>query len=83
MKPKYLLMASLLAGVYAQAQTQTHTPGQSRQAAKSVVAACKSDIQQLCPGKTGQAAQQCLQSNQQKLSSECKSAMPSPASPRG
>jgi hypothetical protein len=84
MKPIYLiLVASLLAGEVTQAQTQTQTPQQRKQAAKAVASACKGDIQQLCPGKTGQAAQQCLQSNEQKLSSECKSAMSNAAPPKG
>jgi hypothetical protein len=82
MKPIYLvLVTSLLAGNYALAQTQT--PEQRREAAKAVASACKTDIQQLCNGKTGQAAQQCLQANEQKLSSECKSAMSSSSPPKG
>jgi hypothetical protein len=92
MKPIYLvLIASLLAGDFAQAQpptqtqmpTQTQTPQQRRAAAKAIASACKTDIQQLCSGKTGQAAQQCLQSNESKLSSECKSAMSANAPPKG
>ena len=34
--------------------------------------ACKTEMKQLCAGKTGQAATQCLQSNESKLSPQCK-----------
>jgi hypothetical protein len=42
---------------------------------QSIASACKTELQQLCQGKTGQAAQQCLQSNESKLSSQCKGAV--------
>jgi hypothetical protein len=35
----------------------------------------KDDAQHMCSGKTGQELQQCLKSNQEKLSSNCKDAV--------
>jgi hypothetical protein len=80
-----VLMATLLASQVAQAQTPTQTPGQQtpEQKRRAVRAACKSDVEQLCPGKRGEEARQCLQSNEQKLSSECKSAMSNARPPKG
>jgi hypothetical protein len=34
--------------------------------------ACEKEMQHLCAGKQGQAAKECLQSNESKLSSQCK-----------
>ena len=42
---------------------------------RAVARACKADAEHMCSGKTGQALQQCLQSNKEKLSSNCKDAM--------
>lgn len=42
---------------------------------RAVARACKAEAEQMCSGKTGQALQQCLQSNKEKLSSNCKDAM--------
>ena len=42
---------------------------------RAVARACKADAEAMCSGKTGQALQQCLQSNKEKLSSNCKDAM--------
>jgi len=80
-----VLIASVLASGYAQAQ-QTQSPSQSsreqkRQADKGAMSACANDIKTLCTGKTGSAAKACLQSNESKLSSECKSAMSSSPPP--
>lgn len=69
-----LLVATLVAGTCAQAQT----PGESRREARHASPAeqaCKADIQKLCQGQTGQQAEQCLQKNQANLSSQCKSAL--------
>ena len=80
MKTRYLvLVASFLASGYAQAQTQPSESSreQKRQADKGAMSACANDMKTLCSGKTGDAAKACLQSNQSKLSSECKSAMSS------
>ena len=69
MKPKYLALIGALALVgVAQAQDR---PGEDR----AVARACKADAQHLCAGKTGQELQQCLKSNQEKLSSNCKDAV--------
>jgi len=70
-----VLIAAFAAGTYAEAQT----PGQSRREqrhASPAEQACKTEIQQLCKGKTGQEAEQCLKNNESKLSSQCKSALP-------
>ena len=34
--------------------------------------ACKTEMQHMCAGKEGQAAKECLQSNESKLSPQCK-----------
>ena len=70
MKVSYVLaIAACLVGGYAQAQSQ-----QGRED-RAVANLCKDDAQHLCPGKTGQALQQCLKSNQAQLSSNCKEAV--------
>jgi hypothetical protein len=42
---------------------------------RAVARACKADAEHMCSGKTGQDLQQCLKSNQDKLSSNCKDAI--------
>jgi hypothetical protein len=42
---------------------------------KAVARACKADAEHMCAGKTGQALQQCLKSNEAQLSSNCKEAV--------
>jgi len=42
---------------------------------REVARACRADAEHMCNGKTGQELQQCLKSNQDKLSSNCKEAM--------
>ena len=42
---------------------------------RAVARACKADAEHMCAGKTGQELQQCLKSNQEKLSSNCKDAI--------
>jgi hypothetical protein len=70
MKVTYVLaIAACLVAGYAQAQTQ-----QGRED-KAVARLCKDDAQHLCSGKTGQALEQCLKSNQAQLSSNCKEAV--------
>jgi hypothetical protein len=65
----FFLLAALAAGASIQVQAQR---GESQ-----VAQACKTEIQQLCQGQKGQAAEQCLKNNESKLSSQCKSALPS------
>jgi hypothetical protein len=65
-----LLAAVLIAGGYAQAVAQ-----EGAREDKAVARACKDDAQHMCAGKTGQELQQCLKSNQTKLSSNCKEAV--------
>ncbi len=67
-----VLMAAVVAGVCAQAQAQR------REINSQVAQACKAELQQLCQGQKGQAAEQCLKNNESKLSSQCKGAI-SPA----
>jgi len=69
-----VLIAAFAAGTYVEAQTA----GESRREERRASPACKSDIQQLCKGQTGQQAEQCLKNNQAKLSSQCKSALQTP-----
>jgi hypothetical protein len=42
---------------------------------RAIARACKADAEHMCAGKTGQDLQQCLKSNQEKLSSNCKDAV--------
>lgn len=80
MKLTYVvLISALVFGGYAQAQRQRAAPTQQQQ---DVAQACKDEAQHLCAGKTGQAAQQCLQANQAKLSSNCKNAMSKVSPPK-
>ena len=63
------LIAALVMGVCTQADAQ-------RRAVNTQVAtACKQELQQLCQGQKGKEAEQCLKSNESKLSSECKGAI--------
>ena len=63
-----LLLAGCVASGYAQAQQQGHED-------KAVARFCKDDAQHFCSGKTGQALEQCLKSNQAQLSAYCKEAV--------
>jgi hypothetical protein len=69
MKASYLLLiTALIVGGLTQAQ-------ETGREDRAVARACKDDAQHLCSGKTGQELQQCLKSNQEKLSSNCKDAV--------
>ena len=72
-----MLIATLVAGTYAQAQTAGETRREERRASPAEQA-CKTEIQQLCQGQKGQQAEQCLKNNQAKLSSQCKNALQTP-----
>ena len=63
-----LLITALIVGSYAQAQ-------ETGREDRAVARACKDDAQHVCSGKTGQALEQCLKSNQAQLSSNCKDAV--------
>jgi hypothetical protein len=66
-----MLIAALLAAGSVQAQSQA--PGQRVNPEEHARAsACETEMKQLCAGKTGQAAKECLQSNSSKLSPKCK-----------
>lgn len=72
-----LLIAALLAAgsAQAQAQYQAPTPAAGERLSPEQHArakACEAEMKQLCAGKTGQAAKECLQSNSSKLSPKCK-----------
>jgi len=49
---------------------------------RAVARACRADAEHMCAGKTGQELQQCLKSNQEKLSSNCKEAMSKVSPPK-
>ncbi len=72
-----LLIATLVAGTLAQAQTQGESRREERRASPTDQA-CKTEIQQLCQGQSGQQAETCLKNNQSKLSAQCKSALQTP-----
>jgi hypothetical protein len=70
MKPtSILLIAALLAAGSGQAQPQGERISPEERARAR---ACETEMKQLCAGKTGQAAKECLQSNSSKLSGKCK-----------
>jgi len=68
-----LLLAALLAAgsVHAQAPAQGGG-GRVTPEERAKAKACEKEMQHLCAGKQGQAAKDCLQSNESKLSSQCK-----------
>jgi len=69
MKATHLfVITALIMGGYAQAQ-------EGGREDRAVARACKDDAQHMCSGKTGQELQQCLKTNQAKLSSNCKDAV--------
>ena len=70
MKVTHLLLIGTFVVVGA-AQAQTQEGREDR----AVARLCKDDAQHLCSGKTGQALEQCLKSNQAQLSSNCKEAV--------
>ena len=61
------LIAACVVSGYAQADT--------RREDRIVARECKADAEHLCGGKTGEELRQCLKSNQEKLSSNCKDAV--------
>jgi hypothetical protein len=61
------LIGAFVLGGFAQAQQ-----GREDQA---VARACRADAEHMCSGKTGQELNNCLKSNQAKLSSSCKDAV--------
>ena len=65
-----VLIAVVALGAYAQVQAQD-----IRREDRDVARLCKADAEKMCSGKTGQELQQCLKSNQEKLSSNCKEAV--------
>jgi hypothetical protein len=77
-----MLIAALLAAGSVQAQSQAPTQGRMTPEAPAQgrmtpeqharAQACEAEMKQLCAGKTGQAAKECLQSNSSKLSPKCK-----------
>jgi hypothetical protein len=76
-----LLIASLVAAGYAQAQTQAPAPAATPQssgweaAIKAVTEACKGESPQLCPGVSTDSALACLQTNIDKVTPGCKDAV--------
>jgi hypothetical protein len=70
-----LMLASALVAVEC-AQAQAPAPSPDAQAARAAVhKACQSDMQTLCADKRGREAMQCLRSNPDKLSADCKDAL--------
>jgi hypothetical protein len=72
-----LLIGTLVAAVCTHAQTPAPEPPPSgwQAALKSVTDACKGETPQLCPGLSVDTALPCLQSNIDKLTPNCKSAV--------
>ena len=64
-----VFVTTLVVGVCTQAHAQR------REVNTQVAQACKTELQQLCQGQKGKEAEQCLKSNESKLSSECKGAI--------
>ena len=73
MKPtSMLVLAALLAAGTVHAQSQAPAQGRMTPEDHARAEACKTEMKQLCAGKQGHAATQCLQSNESKLSPQCK-----------
>jgi hypothetical protein len=69
-----LLIAALLGGECALAQAPD-VPPEVQAARAAVRKACASDMQSLCGDKQGREAMQCLRTNSDKLSPDCKDAL--------
>jgi hypothetical protein len=69
MKPSLVFIVALAAGASTQVQAEG---GQHAKVAE----ACKTEIQQLCQGQKGKELEQCLRTNDSKLSAQCKGALP-------
>ncbi len=67
-----LLLAFVLAAGSVQAQTPTPNQGRMTPEEHARAKACETEMRRLCSGKQGQAAKDCLQSNESKLSPQCK-----------
>lgn len=67
-----LLLAALLAAGTVQAQSQAPAQGRMTPEQHAKAQACEAEMKQFCAGKQGQAATQCLQANESKLSPQCK-----------
>jgi len=69
-----MLVGALIAVEFAEAQAPAPSP--DAQAARAAAhKACQSDMQTLCANKQGREAMQCLRSNADKLSADCKDAL--------
>jgi hypothetical protein len=66
-----LLLAALLAAGSVQAQSQAPTQGGATPQGERA-RLCEKELKHLCAGKQGQAAKECLQANESKLSAQCK-----------
>jgi len=75
MKVTALIVTATLMGVCTQANAQR------REVNSQVAQACKTELQQLCEGQKGKEAEQCLKTNESKLSSQCKGAISKKAAP--
>ncbi len=69
-----LLIAALVVGECALAQAP-NVPPEVQAAREAVRKACASDMQSLCADKQGREAMQCLRTNSDKLSADCKDAL--------
>jgi hypothetical protein len=69
-KPLLIFIVALVASASSQAQAQDR-----ERVNKQVLEACKGEIQQLCQDQKGKEAEQCLRSNDSKLSAQCKGAL--------
>ena len=71
MKISTIVMASLLAGTAAFAQTP---PAGGAMSGAGPMAACRDDMQKFCAGKMGPDRRACMEANKDKLSDACKQA---------
>ena len=67
---QFVVIAGVVFGACIQVEAQD-----SRREDRVAARVCRADAEKMCSGKTGQELQQCLKSNQAKLSSECKDAV--------
>ena len=70
-----VVIAALLAAGSLPVQSQAPAQGAGQKVSpedRARANACEAEMKQLCTGKTGQAAKECLQSNSSKLSPKCK-----------